>query len=58
VQEICENLAIAKLSKYLVQDCVFKAHLLASLAFPYASLLTFELTLASPSSECLALRKS
>jgi len=31
-----------------------KPTLWASLAFPYASLLTFELAKASPASECLA----
>jgi hypothetical protein len=54
VQEIFKILAVAKMKKYLVQYCFFKSTLWAFIAFLYAVLLTFELALASPASECLA----
>jgi len=53
VQKIFEILAKAKMKKYLVQDCFFKAHPVGISSFAYTALLTFELAWASPASECL-----
>ena len=43
-KEIFESLAVAKLKKYLCEDCFFLVHPFgAGQALPYAALFTFEL---------------